>query len=184
MNLISARCNMPVGNCTPTVPEASECAIVESLLYVTVATGHEDRVISEALALINYKLRVGSYSNEHILRTQYLGPDSKNLPSSPIHENNVLSADSSSPVPATFYAAIAIVVLAMLALISFIMISIKVRRVRRLLNANADKHKSLSLTVGDYEDIPVFQHTDDQREDIRVMFHMPPPRTCAHEFRE
>lgn len=171
------------GNCTPTVQEASECAIVESLLYVTVATGYEEKVISDALAVINYKLRAGSYINEHILRTQYLGPESNKMPF-PIQENEVLSEDSSA-LPATFYAAIAVVVLVIFALISFIIMGMKVRRARRLIRANEDKHKSMSLTVGDIKDTAIHHYTDDKHEDTRTMFQLTPPRTFfAQEYRE
>jgi len=171
------------GNCTPTVQEASECAVVESLLYVTVATGYEEKVISDALAVINYKLRAGSYVNEHILRTQYLGPESNKLPF-PIQENEVLSQDSSA-LPATFYAAIAVVVLAIFALISFVIMGMKVQRAQRLTRPNQNKHKSMHLTVSDIEDTAIHHYTDDIHGDTRTTFQMTPPRTFfAQEYRE
>jgi len=152
-------------------------------LYVTVATGYEEKVISDALAVINYKLRAGSYVNEHILRTQYLGPESNKLPF-PIQENEVLSQDSSA-LPATFYAAIAVVVLAIFALISFVIMGMKVQRAQRLTRPNQNKHKSMHLTVSDIEDTAIHHYTDDIHGDTRTTFQMTPPRTFfAQEYRE
>ena len=128
------------GECTPTVANATDCAIVKSSIYVTVNTGHEEQARANALTLINHRLERGTYEQGTILHTSYLGPDLNKL--SMIGSNggqvstlnggsSSSSNSSSSSHPTLFYVAIGVVSLAAMALIAFLALAFKVHKERK-----------------------------------------------------
>lgn len=126
-----------VGECTPTVPNATDCAIVQSSIYLTANVGHEEEARASALHVIHHRLERGSYEQGTILRTSYLGPDLDRLNMFRSEQNNGSlnegSASSSSGTPTTFYIAIGVVSLAVCALVAFLVMTLRVRRERKRL---------------------------------------------------
>lgn len=153
------------GECTPTVANATDCAIVKSSIYVTSNTGHKEQARANTLTLINHRLERGTYEQGTILHTSYLGPDLDKL--SMIGSNGQVStlngssssSPSSSSHPTVFYVAIGVVSLAAMALVVFLAVAFKVhkelkrREVREVSSitgsASGRSHRSAAMAVED-----------------------------------
>jgi len=122
------------GECTPTVTDATDCAIVQSSIYLTAILGHEDEARADALKVIHHRLERGAYEEGTILHTSYLGPDLDKLSalgSNANSMNEVSGSSSSSSAPTTFYIAMGVVSLAIFSLVVFFVMAVRVRRERK-----------------------------------------------------
>ena len=156
------------GECTPTVVNATDCAIVKSSIYVTANTGHEEQARANALTLINHRLERGTYEQGTVLHTSYLGPDLNKLSLigsngqvSTLNRGSSSSSSSSSSHPTLFYVAIGVVSLAAIALIAFLALAFKVHKERKrrevrevssIITGSANcgqSHRSAVMTVED-----------------------------------
>ena len=136
-----------LGECTPTVSGATDCAVVKSSIYLTTDTGHEDEARVNALSMIHHRLGRGTYEEGSILHTSYLGPDMNFRGGSHDgHQEVIYSAGStslsSSHHPPLFYAAIVMVSLAVCALIAFLVIAWTVHKERKKREVSSSFHTS------------------------------------------
>lgn len=107
-----------LSKCSASV-KSMNCAIVETVIYLTVLEGREDEARVEALYLLNHKMDEGEYGLEY---TKYLGPDIEQLSVYLERKSNITSSSlstESSSISHLFYAAIAVVSLAICALVVF-----------------------------------------------------------------
>jgi hypothetical protein len=124
-----------LSECTPTFNNATDCAIIQSAIYLTVDVGHSDEARVNALSVINSQLgRRGMYENGDIIHVSYLGPsmNEMNIIGSSLLETS--SSDSSSINLITFYIAIGVVSLALCALATFLIMALRVRKERKWAN--------------------------------------------------
>lgn len=116
-----------LSECAPTFSNATDCAIVQSALYLTVDVHHSDEARVNALSVINSQLgRRGVYKSGDIIHVSYLGPS--------MNEMNVIENSShgtSSINLITFYIAIGVVSLALCALATFLVMVLRVRKERK-----------------------------------------------------
>ena len=122
---------------------ATDCAIVQSSIYLTSNTGHEYETRLQALSLLNHQLERGSYEQGTILHTSYLGPDLSKLPDifgdkeaqgnadkSSLNDGGS-SNNSSNGHPVSYYTAIGVLSLTGCALALYLVMLLRVRRERR-----------------------------------------------------
>ena len=123
---------LALGKCTPTFGNATECAIVQSSIYLTANFDNRQQARVDALSVIHDRLGRGSYEKGAILHLSYLGPDISNLDA--IGSKNVESIKnpSGSSKPITFYIAIGAVSLAACSLAAFLIMIMRVRKERKM----------------------------------------------------
>ena len=154
--------------------DATDCSIVQSAIYLTVNIGHEEEARAKALSMIHHQLERGSYEQDTILHTSYLGPDLEKLTTIDNGKDTVGTlnedAGSSSSHPTSFYIAIGVVSLALLALVLFLAMVIRVRRGRkRVASASAiPSHRHSEIIVDDHipyssSSLPYVKHNSDRR---------------------
>jgi hypothetical protein len=123
-----------LSECTPTFNNATDCAIVQSAIYLTVDVGHSDEARVNAQTVINSRLgRRGMYENGDIIHVSYLGPsmNEMNIIGSLSSHESKNSTDYSSINLITFYIAIGVVSLALCALATFFIMALRVRKQRK-----------------------------------------------------
>ncbi|KAL9180590.1 hypothetical protein ACHAXT_011043 [Thalassiosira profunda] len=120
--------------CTPTVTNATGCAIVQSAIYLTATHGHEEEARANALSIVHSRLQRGAYEEGTILHTSYLGPDLDTLGlfnTNKASSRSEEGSSSSDPRPVSFYVAIGVVALAVCALGLYVTIRLRAKRERR-----------------------------------------------------
>ena len=140
-----------LSECAPTFSNATDCAIVQSALYLTVDVRHSDEARVNALSVINSQLgRRGMYENGDIIHVSYLGPsmNEMNVIGSSSHATN--STDSSSINLITFYIAIGVVSLAIFALAAFLVMVLRVRKERKWANKSSNHYTGYRHTPTDF----------------------------------
>ncbi|KAL7553187.1 hypothetical protein ACHAWF_016440 [Thalassiosira exigua] len=145
-----------INQCTPSIPNSTHCAIVQSAIYITNVVGHEKDARADALSIIQHRLERGSYEQGTILHTSYLGPDT-NTGHLPTLESNTRDSSSNEGHgkphhPTAFYVAIGVISIAMGSLALFLVITLRVRRERKrhdLSTSAALMHRNLNMTVDD-----------------------------------
>ena len=140
-----------LSECAPTFSNATDCAIVQSALYLTVDVRHSDEARVNALSVINSQLgRRGMYENGDIIHVSYLGPsmNEMNVIGSSSHATN--STDSSSINLITFYIAIGVVSLAICALAAFLVMVLRVRKERKWANKSSNHYTGYRHTPTDF----------------------------------
>jgi hypothetical protein len=139
-----------LSECTPTFNNATDCAIVQSAIYLTVDVGHSDEARVNALSVINSQLgRRGMYESGDIIHVSYLGPsmNEMNIIGSSLLETS--STDSSSINLITFYIAIGVVSLAMCALATFLIMALRVRKERKWATKSSNSYIGFRHTATD-----------------------------------
>jgi len=140
-----------LSECAPTFSNATDCAIVQSALYLTVDVRHSDEARVNALSVINSQLgRRGMYENGDIIHVSYLGPsmNEMNVIGSSSHATN--STHSSSINLITFYIAIGVVSLAIFALAAFLVMVLRVRKERKWANKSSNHYTGYRHTPTDF----------------------------------
>lgn len=121
-----------LSECTPTFSNATDCAIVQSAIYVTVDVRHGEEARVNALSVINSQLgRRGMYESGDIIHVSYLGPsmNEMNVIGSSSYEANSILSSSINFI--TFYIAIGVVSLALCALTTLLVMVLRVRKERK-----------------------------------------------------
>lgn len=140
------------GKCTPTFSNATECAIVQSAIYLTASIGHREEARFDTLSVINDRLGRGSYEQSAILHVSYLGPDMKNLNVIGSKNSDSIKNSSDSSQPITFYIAIGVVSLAVCALATFLIMVVRVRKERKRASSalpNSPGYRRAPMAVDD-----------------------------------
>lgn len=148
----------PLGECTPSVEGATHCAIVQSSIYLTSDAGYEEEARASALALINFRMKTGSFERGSILHTSYLGPDLEKLDliGGRGRGNSILNdGPGGSPHSPIFYVAVGVVSLAICALGAFLVLLARVRKERgkvateSSISTGSPSHRSCEMAVDD-----------------------------------
>lgn len=119
-----------LGECTPTFGDATDCAIIQSAIYVTAELDETDAARKNTISFIKDRFESGAYRQGTIIHTTYLGPDVDEL---------TMTGDSSKEKaggvvtknPTIFYIAIGVVFLACCALAACMAMLIRVRKERK-----------------------------------------------------
>lgn len=128
-SIIIHTCNL-LGECTPTFGDATDCAIIQSAIYVTAELDETDAARKNAIFFIKDRFKSGSYRRGTIIHTTYLGPDVDEL--TMIGDISKEKAGGvATKNPTIFYAAIGVVFLAGCAFAACLAMLTRVQRERK-----------------------------------------------------
>jgi len=137
-----------LGECTPTYSDATDCAIIQSAMYVTVDVDQADEGRHNAISVIKDSFESGSYVQGTIIHTTFLGPDLDELT---LNSDSLKEKTGVSSHPMIFYIAIGVVFLAGCALAACLAMIIRVRNQREKAAASsyAPSHRHSKLAMDD-----------------------------------
>ena len=117
-----------LGVCTPSIGDATDCAIVQSAIYVTADVDQVDKARKSVLTLIKNRFESGTYVQGTIIHTTYLGPDLDELA---LISDSLEEKSGGFAHPTLFYVAIGVLSLAGCALVACLAMMVKVHKERR-----------------------------------------------------
>lgn len=134
-----------LGECTPTYSDATDCAIIQSAMYVTVDVDQADEGRHNAISVIKDSFESGSYVQGTIIHTTFLGP---NLDELTVNSDSLEVEAGVWNHPTIFYIAIGVVFLAGCALAASLAMIIRVRKERKRTSAvHAPSHRHSKLAT-------------------------------------